>query len=315
MTTVNKPVQQTVSPLGLLILPCILMLSATSQAALKVVTTVPDLAALVAEVGGEHVKVTTMSSPDQDPHYVDPKPSLVIALARADLLVFNGLDLEIGWLPPIQANSRNAAIQKGGAGYFDASSHIDVLEIPVEANRAMGDIHPGGNPHYLYDPRQGALVAIAIGDKLAELIPKQSSFLRKNAQSVADKLKALAKEQKDRFAKLSPEQLKVVTYHRSLVYILDWLGIKRPINVEPLPGIAPTPRHVARVLSTMRAQNIKVILQERHYPTRTSDTLARMTKAKVAVIPGGANYKRNQKELYTDRIRRTAEVIYAALSR
>ena len=297
-----------------LVLPCILMFSTSVQAALNVVTTVPDLAALVAEVGGKHVKVTTMSSPNQDPHYVDPKPSLVVALARAQLLVFNGLELEIGWLPPVQTNSRNAAIQKGGSGYFDASTTIDVMEIPVEANRAMGDIHPGGNPHYLYDPRQGARVAIAIGDKLAELIPKHSSVLKANAQTVATKLKAIAKEQTERFTKLSPEQLKVVTYHRSLVYLLDWLGIKRPINVEPLPGIAPTPRHVARVLGTMRAQNIKTILQERHYPTRTSDTLARLTKSKVIVIPGGADFA-DKNELYTDRIRRTAELIYAALSR
>ncbi len=310
----NKPGHRLISHLRWLVVPCLLMLASTAHAALNVVTTVPDLAALVAEVGGEHVKVTTMSSPNQDPHYVDPKPSLVVALARADLLVFNGLELEIGWLPPIQTNSRNAAIQKGGIGYFDASRHVAVLEANVEANRAMGDIHPGGNPHYLHDPRQGALVALAIGAKLAELLPQKSNFLITNAQRVANKLNALAKQQTDRFAKLSQQQLNVVTYHRSLVYILDWLGIKRPINVEPLPGIAPTPRHVARVLSTMRGQKIKVILQERHYPTRTSNTLARLTSAKVVVVPGGANFA-NKKELYSERIRRTAEVIYAALSR
>ena len=240
----NRLLKNLNAPICFVAVTCSLVAAPQARAALNVVTTVPDLAALAAEVGGEHVKVSTMSSPNQDPHYVDPKPSLVVALARADLLIFNGLELEIGWLPPIQTNSRNAAIQKGGAGYFDASSSVEVMEVPVEANRAMGDIHPGGNPHYLYDPRQAARVAIAMGEKLAELIPEHRSSLRKRAQTVADKLKIIAKEQTNRFAKLSADQRTVVTYHRSLVYLLDWLGIMRPINVEPLPGIAPTPRHV-----------------------------------------------------------------------
>ena len=310
----NHRIQALIAQLRHLTLPCILVLSSTAHAAINAVTTVPDLAALVAEVGGEHVKVTTMSSPHQDPHYVDPKPSLIVALARADLLVLNGLELEIGWLPPIQTNSRNASIQKGAVGYFDASEYIEVMEVPAEANRAMGDIHPGGNPHYLYDPRQAAYLALALGEKLAELMPKQRAALIKSGRAVAKALNAFAHEQTQRFAKLNAQKRRVVTYHRSLVYMLDWLGLKRPINVEPLPGISPTPRHVARVLRTMRTQKIVTILQERHYPTRTSKTLARMTNAKVVVIPGGADFA-DKNESYSERIRRTAEVIYAALAR
>ena len=297
-----------------LILLSALVMATPARAALKVVTTVPDLAALVAEVGGEHVRVTTMSSPHQDPHYVDPKPSLVVAVARADLLVVNGLELEIGWLPPIIVNSRNMAVQVGATGHFDASLYADVQEVPAQANRAMGDIHPGGNPHYLYDPRQAAKLAIAIGNKLAELDSERRTFYNSSSKAVAEQLQKIAQAQTERFAQLSESQRTIVTYHRSLVYLIDWLGLKRPINVEPLPGIAPTPRHVARVLQTMKTQKIRTILQERHYPTRTSDTLARLAKARVVVIPGGANFA-DQNETYTARIKRTAEVVYDALNR
>ncbi len=292
----------------------LLLSSGAAEAALKVVTTTPDLAALVAEVGGDHVDVMTMSRPDQDPHYVDPKPSLVVDLARADLLVFNGLELEIGWLPPLQVNCRNAAVQKGGTGYFDASRYVKVMEADREANRAMGDIHPGGNPHYLYDPREGAKVAVALGNKLAELIPAQRAFLLQNAEKVAGSLREIAKREADRFRGLSKDQRRVVTYHRSLVYVIDWLGLERPLNVEARPGVAPTPGHVARVLSTMRSQKIKTIVQERHYPTKTSNTLARMVKAQVVVFPGGASFA-DKKELYSQRIQRTVEALYDSLSR
>jgi zinc/manganese transport system substrate-binding protein len=291
------------------IIPC-----TTTQAALNVVATTPDLAALVAQIGGDQVKVTSMSRPGQDPHYVDPKPSLIVTLARADMLVFNGLDLEIGWLPPLRANSRNAAIQKGGAGDFDASRHIQPMEVNLEANRAMGDVHPGGNPHYLYDPRRGADVATALGAKLAALAPDQRPFFLQNAKKVAGKLRTIAAEETARFTALGPARRRVVTYHRSLVYLLNWLGLERPITVEPRPGVAPSPSHVARVLRTMRAQKIGVILQERFYPTKTSETLARMTQAKMVILPGGANFT-DEKELYSDRIKRTAEVIYGTLSR
>ncbi|MBM65233.1 MAG: ABC transporter substrate-binding protein [Myxococcales bacterium] len=292
----------------------LLLASFPAQAALKVVTTTPDLAALVAEVGGDHVDVITMSRPDQDPHYVDPKPSLVVDLARADMLVFNGLELEIGWLPPLQVNCRNAAVQKGGTGYFDASRYVKVMEANREANRAMGDIHPGGNPHYLYDPREGAKVAIALGAKLAELIPDQRSFLLENAKKTAEKLETMAEREAERFRSLSADQRRVITYHRSLVYVIDWLGLERPMNVEARPGVAPTPSHVARVLNTMRRQKIKTIVQERHYPTTTSNTLARMVKAKVVVYPGGASFA-DKKELYSQRIQRTAEALYGSLAR
>ena len=290
-----------------------LCLVTPAHAALNVVATTSDLAALVAEVGGDFVSVKALSTADQNPHYVDPRPSLVVALARADLLIVNGLELEVGWLPPLQVNARNAAIQIGGTGYFDASKHVRLLEVRQNTDRAMGDIHPGGNPHFLFDPRAGATLATAIGSRLATLDPERAVEFRANARRVSTTLRTLAAEQTRRFQALGDERLQVITYHRSLVYLLDWLEITRPINVEPKPGVAPSPAHVAKVLATMRAQKIRVILQERFYPTSTSKTLARMSKAQVVILPGGPKFAAG--ESYMDRMRRTVEAIYVALSR
>ncbi len=296
-----------------LVLCAALCLAAPAYATVQVVTTTSDLAALASEVGGDAVSVKALSTADQDPHYVDPRPSLVIALARADLLIVNGLGLEIGWLPPLQVNARNTSVQLGGPGYLDASKHVRLLEVSQSADRAMGDIHPGGNPHFLFDPRAGASVAKAIGARLAQLDPERASVFRANAQRVAQELEALASKERARFAALGPDKLRVVTYHRSLLYLLDWLGIARPINVEPKPGVSPSPSHVARVLATMRAQSIRTILQERFYPTKTSKTLARLAKAQVVILSGGTNFRAGER--YIERLRKIAGAIHVALSR
>jgi len=298
---------------GLLVLAASWTLVAPAHATLNVVATTADLAALAADVGGEQVSVRTLSSADEDPHYVDPRPSLVLALARADLLLLNGVELEVGWLPPLLVNARNADIQVGGPGHFDASRHVRLLETNAIADRAMGDIHPGGNPHFLFDPRAGARVAMVLSDQLAAIDPPRAALYRANAKRVSSELLAMAEQETRRFAGLSADQRRVVTYHRSLVYMLDWLGIERPINIEPKPGVSPSPGHVAKVLATMRSQRIGTILQERFYPTKTSETLARMTKSKVVILAGGTNIADGQR--YVDRMRLMAQEVYAALSR
>ncbi|MDP6944808.1 MAG: metal ABC transporter substrate-binding protein [Myxococcota bacterium] len=296
-----------------LVLCASLCLVGPAHATIQVVTTTSDLAALVSEVGGDAVSVKALAAADQDPHYVDPRPSLVVALARADLLIVNGLGLEIGWLPPLQVNARNAAVQVGGAGYFDASKHVRLLEVSHSADRAMGDIHPGGNPHFLFDPRAGALLAKAIGERLVTLAPESARDFRANARRVASELGALAVQESKRFKALGPDKLRAVTYHRSLVYLLDWLGIARPINVEPKPGVAPSPSHVAKVLATMRSQQIRTILQERFYPTKTSKTLARLAKGQVVILSGGTNFRAGER--YIERLQKIAGAIHVALSR
>ena len=296
------------------VLVCLALFCALpAQAALKVVATVPDLAALASEIGGDAVNVTVLSRADENPHYVDPRPSLVVALSRADVLFLNGMDLEIGWLPPLLVNARNAVIQLGAPGYFDASKYVKRLEVPESVDRALGDIHPAGNPHYTFDPRSAAVLAKAMGERLAGLDPERTDLYRGNAKRIADELNEIAQKERARFDAIGADKRRVVTYHRSLVYLLEWLGIERPINVEPKPGVAPSPSHVARVLATMRAQKIKVILQERFYPTKTSETLARLAGAEVVIVPGAADFKGGER--YAQRIRRTVEAIYVALSR
>ena len=288
------------------------LMSFSASAKVNIVTTTPDLAALAAEVGGDHVTVKALSSPDENPHYVDPRPSLMLAVSRADLLILTGLELEIGWLPPLLINARNGKVLVGAEGYLDASTAIQVLEIPKTADRAMGDIHPGGNPHYMFSPTSGIAVSQLIAARLSALDPVNAAAYAARAERVKTELVAITNSEIERFARLPAEKRLVVTYHRSLVYLLEWLGIERPINVEPKPGVAPNPAHVARVLGTMRTRKVNVILQERFYPTTTSDTLARLAPAKVVVVPGGTDFANGER--YADWVKRTAGVIYDALA-
>lgn len=259
-----------------------------ARAEIQIVTTLPDLAALAREVGGAHVHVTALTPPGQDPHYTDPRPNLILPLARADLLIVNGLELEVGWLPPLQVAARNARIQTGAEGYFDASTVVTRLAIPHgPIDRAMGDIHPGGNPHYTFDPRAARPITAAIATHLARLDPKNATHYQARARAYDDRLATFAAAQTARFASLPPARRRVITYHPSLTYLLDWLTLTQAITLEPRPGIAPTPAHVARVLEVIRREGIRVIVQESYYPRKTSDTLARLAGAEVIVLPGG----------------------------
>lgn len=296
------------SALGLL---AALTAAGPAHAALKIVATTPDLAALAAAVAGDGAEVTAMAAETQDPHYVDARPNLVLPLSRADLLVVNGLGLEIGWLPSLLANARNARIQIGAPGHLDASAHVTRLGVE-RADRAKGDIHPGGNPHFMHDPRSAAAVATALGERMAALDGDGAAGYRARATSLAKKLRYLAQRERDRFAQLPAERRRVVAYHASLVYLLDWLGLEPVATVEPKPGVAPDPAHVAAVLKTMKRTGAKVIVQEPYYPRKTSETLAKLAKGDVAVIPGGARFR--QGERYLARVLRTSKVLHAALS-
>src|SRR5256714_3300365 len=161
----------------LLLFVLALPLSVFAQGKLNVVTTTEDLGAIVREVGGDKVSVTALAKGYQDPHFVDPKPSFILAVSRADVLIVVGRELEIGWLPPLLSSSRNAKIQPGGKGYLDASLNVRILEIPTgQITRAMGDVHPSGNPHYWLDPGNGRRIAQAIRDKVSQLQPANTAY-------------------------------------------------------------------------------------------------------------------------------------------
>jgi zinc/manganese transport system substrate-binding protein len=250
---------------------------------LNVVTATEDLAAIAREVGGDHITVESIAKGYQDPHFVEPKPSFLLRLQKADLLVVVGLQLEIGWLPPLQTQSRNSKIQVGAKGYLDVSEFCKILEIPTgQITRAMGDVHPLGNPHYWLDPENGRLIAKGLAGKFAELQPADAAYFQ---QRYADFDKRLAGAEKGWEAKMAPYRgRKVITYHRSWPNFCDRFGLDVVDYVEPRPGIPPTPSHTLELINTMKSKNIKLILVEPYFDLRTPNSIARDTGGEVVQI-------------------------------
>jgi zinc/manganese transport system substrate-binding protein len=261
----------------------------TARADLNVVTTVPTLAAIAKEVGGDHAEVTSLSLHTQDPHFVDAKPSLALELNKADLLLLVGLQLEVGWLPTLQKGARNPKVQTGASGYLDCSKFARLLEKPKNVDRSKGDVHPGGNPHYYFDPRQIAHVAVGVAGRMAELDEDNADAYKKNLKKL---LKGIHKARILLRKKLKDYRgEKVVSYHRSWVYLAEWLGIEEIAYLEPKPGIPPNPGHVAKVVKKARKHKVKVILQESYYPDSTSKKVAKLVGAELVVLPGGVNFR------------------------
>lgn len=251
---------------------------------LNVIATTEDLASIAREVAGDKAKVESLSRGYQDPHFVEAKPSFVLKLNKADLLIAVGRELEIGWLPPLVTQARNAKIQPGADGYLDASLTARILEIPTgQLTRAMGDVHPAGNPHYWLDPENGKLIAKAIADKLSALDHANAAYY---AQRYDDFQKRLGAAEARWTAMMTPNKgTKVVTYHRSWPNFADRFGLDVIGYVEPKPGIPPSPSHTIDVINAMKRQNVKVILVEPYFDLKTPNSIARETGAKVLVMP------------------------------
>ena len=258
--------------------------AARADAALNIITTTSDLAAIVSAIGGDKVSVESLARGYQDPHFVEAKPSFVLKLNKADLLVLVGRDLEIGWLPPLITQSRNAKIQAGADGYFDASQGVKILDLPTgQVTRAMGDVHPQGNPHYWLDPENGRLIAKAVQAKLSQRDPANAAYF---AQRAADFDRRLTEAQARWKSLMAPYKgLKVVTYHRSWSNFADAFGLDVIGFVEPKPGIPPTPQHTLDVIQAMRQQNVKLILVEPYFDSKTPNSIASQTGGKVLVLP------------------------------
>jgi ABC-type metal ion transport system, periplasmic component/surface adhesin len=253
-------------------------------AAINVVTSTEDLSSIVKEVGGDKVAVESLAKGYQDPHFVEAKPSFILKLNRADLLVAVGRELEIGWLPPLITQSRNAKIQPGSAGYLDASLTAKILEIPTgQITRAMGDVHPLGNPHYWLDPDNGRRIAQEVQNKLTELSRGDAAYF---AQRYADFDRRLSEATKRWQATMAPYKgVKVVTYHRSWPNFADAFGLDVIGYVEPKPGIPPSPAHTLDLEQEMKRQNVKVVLVEPYFDLKTPNAIGRDTGAKVLVMP------------------------------
>lgn len=266
--------------------------STKSSAELKIVTSLPDLAAIVKEIGGDKVNVESISKGYQDPHFVDAKPSYIMKLNRADFLIYNGMDLEIGWLPTLVTGSRNSKITSSGStGNLDTSTLIpNLLEVPVNRfDRSMGDVHPYGNPHYLLDPRNGIVVAKGIVERLKQIDPDNASYYEDNYRDFVNRLSLKIKEWEDQLAPYKDTE--IVTYHKSWVYFTNWAGFKEVGYIEPKPGIPPTPSHVAELINNMKNKNVKMIIEESFYPQKTASIIAQKTGSTFLVLPSSVGAK------------------------
>lgn len=267
---------------------------------LTVVTATTDLAALAQEVGGDKISVESIAKGYQDPHFVEAKPSFLLKLRQADLLIVVGLQLEIGWLPPLINQSGNARIQVGAPGYLDASQFAEILDIPTgTVTRAMGDVHPLGNPHYWLDPGNGRRIAKGIAGKLGDLDPSNTAYYQERFQDF-DKRLAAAEQKWD--AEMKPYHgRKVVTYHNSFPNFAKHFGLNVIGYVEPRPGIPPTPSHTIELIGLMKRENCKVILVEPYFDLKTPQAIARDTGGIVVqYLPsvGGEKQVTNYFELF-----------------
>ena len=251
---------------------------------IRVVTSIETFADLARAVGGANVSVEALARGYQDPHFVEAKPNLLVPLSKADLLVYAGLDLEIGWLPPLVQGSRNARIQAGAKGNLDASTAIDVLDVPAgKVDRAQGDIHPRGNPHYWLPPINALKVAKEIAARLKELDPSHGADYDTNLQKFGALLKGKSADWSRKAASL--RGLKVVPYHKSWTYVSDWLGLREIGYVELKPGIPPDPKHLAELILRMKAESVRVMLIESFYNRGIAGQVADSAGAKLLVLP------------------------------
>ena len=300
------------------LLACCLALGASADK-LRVVATTSDLAAIARAVAGEKAEVHGICTGKEDPHMLQARPSVIIQARDADLWIRIGLELEIGWESPILDGSRNNRIRIGTRGHLDASESVLVLDVPQTAiTRAMGDVHPMGNPHYWLDPLNGRRMAGAIAERLALLAPADAEYFRKNAGAFRAELDARmfgaeliktvgedalwAKIQDGTLAAFLDEPAnkgkaagwvaamlplrgwKIVTYHKSWIYFANRFGLVVAAELEPKPGVPPTAAHLAEVAETAKAEGVNIILQEPFYSVKAANQLAEKTGARVVVV-------------------------------
>jgi zinc/manganese transport system substrate-binding protein len=263
----------------------VLVIPSTSRAdsKLQIMTATTDLASLAQEVGGDSVSVESIARGYQDPHFVEAKPSFLLKLRKADLLIVVGLELEIGWLPPLITQSSNPKIQVGAPGYLDASRFAKILEIPTgQVTRAEGDVHPLGNPHYWLDPENGLRIAKGIADKLSEMRPNDAAYF---AQRYADFEQRLKQADQRWLAQMKTYAgRKIVTYHRSWPNFAEHFGLNVIGYVEPRPGIPPSPQHTVELIGQMKREGVKVIVVEPYFDLKTPNSIARETGGQVVVL-------------------------------
>lgn len=276
-----------------------------AQAALKVLATTPDWAALLTELGGDKVNVYTATSAFQDVHRVDAKPSLVARARSADLVVATGADLEIGWMPVLLQDSGNTKIQPGSPGYFEAAPLVHLLEVPSAVDRSMGDIHPLGNPHVTLDPHNIALIATALSARLAQIDPANAALYATRAEDFQKRWKQAAARWEVQATPL--KGVGVVVIHRDQVYLCNWLGLKELAAIEPKPGVPPSAGYLAQLVTKLAATPPKMILRSAYNDPKAADWLSERIHVPVVLLPysvGGTPEAKDIFGLFDDTINR-----------
>ena len=264
-----------------------LMLAASAQARLNVVATTPDLASIASAVGGKEIQLTTLARPNEDPHFVEAKPSFIVKLNKADVLVHGGAELEGGWLSPLLAGARNAKIVSAAKGDVRCCEGVPMLDVPTELDRSKGDIHAAGNPHYMVDPENAKIVAHHMADAFSASDEANREYYQANAKNLMATLDAKLKEWQTTLAPFKGQQL--VSYHNSWLYFANRFGLKIELFVEPKPGIPPSPSHLAELMAKMKARGVKVIIVDPYLNRKSAETVARGTGGTVvdvAQFPG-----------------------------
>jgi zinc/manganese transport system substrate-binding protein len=273
-------------------------LSLRSNAAgqIKVVTTLTDLKSITEYIGGDRVDVFAIATGYQNPHFVDPKPSYILKLSRADMFVTVGLDLEIGWVPPLLNSARNSKIQKGGEGYVDASAGIPLLQVPSSVNRGEGDIHIYGNPHYWLDPMNGKIIAQNIYTTLVRLDPDHREMFQANLKRFTETIDAKVKEW---MGKLTPyKNTKIIAYHNEWPYFEQRFGFHIIDFLEPKPGIPPTPVQLSKVINEMKREHITIIINSPYFTTEDANLVARNAGGKVVTLATSVGANENVKSYF-----------------
>ncbi len=258
------------------------LLSSTATAALRVVATTPDVADMARQIGGDRVDVTTIAEGTQDPHKVPVKPSFVTKLNRADALVVQGLGLEHAFLPALLEVARNPRIAPGAPAYIDSSLYVEPLEVPSSTDRSQGELHPLGNPHFNMDPVQGKQMARAIAEGLERVDPEGATTYRDGLA----RFTAILDEKIPHWLQLAAplRGLKVVSYHRDLIYFARRFGLELDGTIETKPGVPATPGHLEQLIAQMRRDGVRLVIREVAYEMPLAETVAQKTGARVATV-------------------------------
>jgi len=261
---------------------------AAAERKLSVVVTTPDFGAIAREIGGDRIEVAVLAQAAEDVHFVAPKPSYITKLSKADVLIEGGAELEIGWLPPLIEGARNTKIAAGQPGHVACAEGLTLLEVPTELDRSKGDIHAMGNPHYMTDPVNARHAAEKIAKALVVADPQNATLYQERLKAFSDRMdEKLAGWQKQ----LEPFRgRRVVAFHNSWPYFASRFGLKMDVFLEPKPGIPPSPAHLAEVVTTMKAENIRVIVVEPYQNRRTAEKVSAQSAASIVDFtqyPGG----------------------------